>query len=73
MVEFDELPKKEMMHLMELTRSFEEILLELETLQLKGTDDVSQIHRVIKIIEKTAGDLPYLFQTIWEKVGLGES
>jgi hypothetical protein len=69
MVEPDELPKKEMMHLMELIRSFDEMLLELETLQLEGTDDVSEIHRVIKIIEKTASELPNFFKTIREKLG----
>jgi hypothetical protein len=69
MVEPDELPKKEMMHLMDLIGSFDEMLVELETLQLEGTKDVSDIHRVIKIIEKVGRELPGLFNTIWEKLG----
>jgi hypothetical protein len=70
MVELEELPKTEMMHMMELDRSFEEILMELETLQLQGKSDSSEVHRIIKIIDKVAGELPGLFQFIREKLDL---
>lgn len=70
MVEIEELPKNEMMHMMELDRSFEEILVELETLQLEGKSDSSEIHRIIKIIDKVAVELPGLFQVIREKLDL---
>jgi hypothetical protein len=70
MVEIKELPKNEMMYMMELDQSFEEILMELEAIQLEGKSDSSEVHRIVKIIDKVAGELPGLFQVIREKLDL---
>lgn len=70
MVALQDLPKSEMMHLMELDRVFEEILEELERIQLEGRSDVSEVHRVLKLIEKVSGQLPGLFTTIRQKLDL---
>jgi hypothetical protein len=70
MVELDDLPKNEMMHLMELDRAFDEILAELEELQLNGSKDNSEVHRVLKIIDRVSTELPGLFASISEKLEL---
>jgi hypothetical protein len=70
MVALDELPKNEMMHLMELDRAFNEILMELDQSQINGKCDSSEIHRVLKIVGKVSSELPQLFDVIRIKLEL---
>jgi hypothetical protein len=69
MVELEALPKKEMMYLMEIDRSFVEVLLDLEAFQLEGVEEVSEVHSILKIIRKLETDLPILLETIRKKLG----
>jgi hypothetical protein len=70
MVGLDELPKNEMMHLMELYQAFEEILIELDTSQISGECDSTEVHRIVKIVNRISGELPRLFDVIRGKLDL---
>jgi len=70
MVALDELPKNEMIQLMELDSNFEDILEDLDQLQLNGKNDNKEIQRVLKIITRLEDDMPRLFIIIRNKLGL---
>lgn len=70
MVGLDELPKNEMMHLMELDRSFNEILHELDKSQMKSQVDSAEVHRILRIVDKVSSELPQLFEVIRIKLEL---
>lgn len=70
MVALDQLPKNEMIQLMELDSSFEDILEDLDSLQLQGKNDNKEIQRVLKIVGRLEEDMPQLFKAIAEKLGL---
>ncbi|MCP5051700.1 MAG: hypothetical protein GY940_31330 [bacterium] len=70
MVELGALPKNEMMHLMELDHVFEEILEELDSSQVNGECDSTEVHRIVKIVDRVSAELPGLFEAIRLKLGL---
>lgn len=69
-VRLDELPKNEIMNLMELNRSLEETLMQLEILQLEGEEVGAEIHGMLKIVAKVSEGLPNFFAVIRDKMGL---
>ncbi|MCP4216308.1 MAG: hypothetical protein GY765_16790 [bacterium] len=64
----DMLPKNEMLHLMELERALSEVLVELETVQLEEQDKSSEIHRILKMVNKVCSELPMVFMVIESKI-----
>lgn len=69
-VALDDLPRNEMIQLMELDSSFEDILEDLDQLQLQGKNDNKEIQRVLKVIGRIEDDIPQLFKIIADKLGL---
>jgi hypothetical protein len=70
MVELDQLPKNDMMHLMELYQVFDEILRELDNTQISGECDSTEIHRIVKIVDRVSEELPSVFAAIRGKLDL---
>lgn len=67
-VPLEALPKNEMMHLMELDRSLAEVLLTIETSQLEGENNNSDIRRIQKMVERVIPELPRIFDVICAKI-----
>jgi len=70
MIELDELPKREMMHLSEMDNAFYELLMNLEDLQLSGSSDASQIHSLSRVFDKAIKVIPSLLSSIREQLGI---
>lgn len=64
------LPKHEMMTITELDGVFEGLLEKLENIQIEGRDDASEVHRLLKIIDKASEKIPELCLTVRQKLGL---
>ncbi|MCP4154872.1 MAG: hypothetical protein GY757_44530 [bacterium] len=67
-VRLEDLPKNDMMHLMELDRALTEVLDELEVSQLEEKDNSKEIHQVLKMVERMSYELPAIFNLIDAKV-----
>ena len=68
-VRLEELPKNDMMHLMELDRTLLDLLYNLEILQLENQNGSVEGHRILKIVDRLGIELPRVFDLILSKIG----
>ncbi len=67
-INVDDVPKGDLIHLYELYHGFEEILQELDDAQINRISDISPVHKIVKMVDLVAENLPILFATIREKM-----
>ncbi len=68
-VRLEDLPKGDMMHLMELDRALTDTLYNLEVTQLEGTNKSAENHRILKMIDRVNRELPSVFDMIRSRIG----
>jgi|GEM_PF-3524386 len=68
-VRLEDLPKNDMMHLMELDRSLTDVLYNLEVSQLEEKNNGAEGHRILKMIDRLSHELPMVFDLIRSKIG----
>lgn len=68
-VRLEDLPRNDMMHLMELDRSFTDVLYNLEASQLEEKNTSAEGHRILKMIDRVSLELPMVFDLIRSKIG----
>lgn len=67
-VQLEDLPKSDMMHLMELDRALSEVLYNLEVSQLEEENNIAGVHRILKMVDRVTTDLPRVFDLIRAKI-----
>lgn len=68
-VRLEELPKNDIMHLMELDQTLLDLLFNLEMSQLQEQNGSADGHRIYKIVDRLSTELPRVFEVIMSKIG----
>lgn len=68
-VRLEDLPKNDMMHLMELDRTLTDVLYNLEVSQLEEKNNSAEGHRILKMIDRVGRELPMVFDMIRSRIG----